>query len=235
MVDKPLRQTLLDALAAAEDRERVLVDACDGGRTGDPETWTARDHLVHLAYWRRHAARVLENARTGGPPEPSEPFDEINARVYAANKERSASSVKADVRESYRDLRAAIEATTDEQLLGPRPGRAGALWEVVPGDGHLHTGTHLGYWLQSQGDQRAADEVQVWMHDLHVASFPTDEQRAYAAYNLGCHYALAGRADSAIPLFTKAIDLKPDLRELARTDHDLDAIRDHSAIARLLA
>jgi hypothetical protein len=229
------KQTLLETLRAAQDREVVLMEACEDRRGGDPETWTARDHLVHLAHWRWHAAEVLNRARTGGPPEPAVSIDEINAGVHAANLSRAAWLVIEDARGSYEALRAAIGAMTEEQLLGLRPGRQGALWEVVPGDGHLHTGQHLCYWLQSRGEEGAAEEIQLWMRDLHVSAFPTTEQCAYAEYNLGCYYALQRRAAQAIPLIVKALGLKPDLIELASTDHDLDAIQEHPDIQRLLA
>jgi hypothetical protein len=229
------KQTLLETLRAARDREVVLVEACEDRREGDPETWTARDHLVHLAHWRWHAAEVLNGARAGGAPEPVASIDEINARVHAANRDRAAWLVIEDARGSFDALFAAIEVMTDEQLLTQRPGRSGALWEVVPGNGHLHTGQHLGFWRQSRGEEGAAEEIQLWMRDLHIAAFPTTEQGAYAEYNLGCYYALQLRAAEAIPLLVKAFGLKPDLVELARTDHDLDAIRERAEIQRLLA
>ena len=234
MGDRPLKEVLLNTLDEAERRERVLMERCDDSQPSEPGLWTLKDHLIHLAHWRHHAGDVLNSARTGAKPPPQETIDEVNAGVYAANRDRLASEVKDDARASYAGLRQAIEACTEEQLLGPRPERDGALWQTVTGDGHAHTAQHLTFWLQSIGDVQGAEEAQVWAHDLHVAAFSEPEQQASAEYNLGCYYATQGRAAEAIPLIAKGIELQPTLREWARTDPDLDSIRDHPDVARLL-
>lgn len=45
-------------------------------------------------------------------------------------------------------------------------------------------------------------------------------------YNLACYESLAGRHDAAIGHLRTAFELHPSLRELARTDADLDPVRD---------
>jgi tetratricopeptide (TPR) repeat protein len=53
-------------------------------------------------------------------------------------------------------------------------------------------------------------------------------------YNLACAESLSGRIDDALRHLAEALELAPELAELARSDSDLDAIRDDprfSAIA----
>jgi mannose-6-phosphate isomerase-like protein (cupin superfamily) len=45
-------------------------------------------------------------------------------------------------------------------------------------------------------------------------------------YNLACAEALAGRPEEAIPHLQRALELRPELSELAKTDEDLDSLRD---------
>ena len=45
-------------------------------------------------------------------------------------------------------------------------------------------------------------------------------------YNLACAEALAGRSDDAIAHLTRALELKPEWRELAAEDEDFAALRD---------
>jgi tetratricopeptide (TPR) repeat protein len=45
-------------------------------------------------------------------------------------------------------------------------------------------------------------------------------------YSLGCFEALAGRTDDALEHVTRAIELRPEFREWAMKDSDLDSIRD---------
>lgn len=49
---------------------------------------------------------------------------------------------------------------------------------------------------------------------------------AYLAYDLACAEALAGETDAALEHLSQAVGAEPELRESARADSDLDAIRD---------
>ena len=53
-------------------------------------------------------------------------------------------------------------------------------------------------------------------------------------YNLACCEALAGRKEDAIGHLRSAIERRPQLKDLAQEDSDLDAIRDEPAFAELV-
>ena len=53
-------------------------------------------------------------------------------------------------------------------------------------------------------------------------------------YDLACAYSLAGNGKRALQLLMKAVRLHPDVRDLMRTDKDLDAIRGAVAFEKIL-
>ena len=53
-------------------------------------------------------------------------------------------------------------------------------------------------------------------------------------YNLACAESLAGRTDDAIGHLRRALEADDSLRELARTDSDLDPVRDDPRFAELV-
>ena len=234
MAEKDLKKHLLETLVASQDREKELERLCDDVPSSDPERWTAKDHVVHLAHWRRYAAQFLDAVHKGSPPPNADDVDGVNAEVQAANRGRPAVEVKEDARTSYAELARAIEDCTDDELLGKREGREGAVWEVVPPNGHLHLGEHLAFWHQAMGDERAAEEGQIWMLAIHEAAFSEPRSRAFGAYNLGCFYAKLGRASDALPHLTRSFELHPDLKTWARTDKDLDRIREDPELRAVL-
>ena len=230
-----VKRRLLETLAAARDRERELENLCDDAPSPAPDRWTAKDHLAHLAHWRRYAAHVLAAVHAGSPTPGADDVDGVNAEVQAANRDRSAAEVKEAAQASYAELAATIEDCSEDELLRPRQGPEGAVWEVVPPNGHLHLGEHLGFWHDAQGDEGAAEQAQLWTRDVQEAAFTDPKSLAFGAYNLGCYYARSGRAADAIPHIRRSFELHPDLKEWARTDKDLDLIRDEPEVHAILA
>ena len=53
-------------------------------------------------------------------------------------------------------------------------------------------------------------------------------------YNLACAEVLAGEPDSALGHLRQAIQLEERFRDFARTDEDLEAVRDHPGFRRLM-
>jgi tetratricopeptide (TPR) repeat protein len=234
MPDKEVKRGLLETLAASQERERELENVCDDAPSPDPALRTAKDHLAHLAHWRRYASRVLTAAHAGSPAPRADDVDGVNAEVYAANRQRHAAEVKEAARASYAELAAAIEDCSEDELSSPREGRDGAVWEIVPPNGHLHLGEHLGFWHQAKGDERAAEQAQLWTRDVQDTAFTDPRIVAFGAYNLACYYARLGRAAEALPHIRRSFELHPDLKKWALKDKDLDRIRDEPEIHALL-
>ena len=163
-----LRQLLLETIAAAREREHEFLALCDDSPP-EPGLWTVKDHLAHLTAWRIMVGVLLDSGRTGPEaPRMDEDVQASNARVYAANKDKTADVVKSNARAAYDRLEAAIAACSDEDLLKPhpRPRSAGvALWQTAPGHVH-HLAEHLMFWHLEQGNEEAAEAAQLWVHGL---------------------------------------------------------------------
>ena len=234
MADGDLKKRLLQTLAASAEREGELHRLAGDPPPADPNEWGAKDHVAHLAHWRRHAGKVLTAVRTGGAPPGESDIDMLNAEVHAANRGRSADDVKEEALASYAELGRAIDDCSEADLLKPRPGRETAAWEVVPPNGHLHLGEHLGFWHLAHGDVQAADQAQKWMLEIHEAAFPDARSRSFGEYNLACYYAKQGRATEAIPHIKVSFELNPALKAWASKDPDLDRIREEAELRAIL-
>ena len=224
--------------AGREKEASDLLPHVDDSPPSQPGRWTAKDNVAHLSAWRRTAAAELEAVRTENPAPAfvSEDIDENNAKVYEATRNQHAAAVLDEASRSWETLAAAVEACSEGDLLKPRIRRPEqAAWQVIPGNTFFHIAEHLAYWHSERGEDSAAEAAAVWAHDLAFASFPDDRQRGTADYNLGCFYAVRGRAEQAIPLLRSGIEMNSNLREWARTDTDLDSIRSTPELVRLLA
>jgi tetratricopeptide (TPR) repeat protein len=236
MTSHELKTRLLVTVTASREREHELLAMCDDSPPKEPGLWTVKDHLAHLTAWRMYAARMLDAVRTGAqPPSVADDEDEENARIYEATRAKPADEVKADAQSSYVALEAAIAASSDEDLVKPHPRSPNALlWEVVPGNGHYHLGQHIMFWHLDQGDEEPAEAAQQWVYELDRTEFPEPKSVAASTYNLGCFYSRVGRADEALYRFKQAFDLDPALKNVARTDPDLDRMRNHPELVALI-
>jgi len=224
--------------AGREKEESDLIPYVDDSALSQAGQWTAKDNLAHLTAWRLTAAAELEAVRTGtpAPASVSEDIEESNAKVYEMTRDHPAASVLDEARRSWATLIAAVEACSEEDLLKPRVRRPEQpAWQVIPGNTFFHIAEHLAYWHDERGEPAQSEIAALWAHDLANENFPDDRQRGTADYNLGCFYAVRGRAEKAIPYLRRGIELNPNLREWARTDTDLQPIRATPELVQLLA
>jgi hypothetical protein len=232
-----LRDRLLEVLDECRIRERdELVPLLEAPQ---PESgWTYKDHLAHLAAWRDFAGAVLRAARGEGPTPRAvglDQLDEENARIYAANRDRSAEDVKQYSFESYVQLGAELAACSDPVLHSPRPDRPEMeTWRVLPGNLETHVAMHLSQLHLEHGDFAAAEQAEQWAYAVAGRAAEDDVSRAGNLYNLGCFYARAGQVAPAVERFTVAFAGNPQLVDWARNDPDLDRVRDDPAVRQLL-
>jgi tetratricopeptide (TPR) repeat protein len=60
------------------------------------------------------------------------------------------------------------------------------------------------------------------------AELAKDPEQAVINYNLACAESRAGKTDDALRHLERAISLQPSIAEMAKTDPDLDGIREHT-------
>ena len=177
---------------------------------------------------------VIDAARTGGEQPATVEQDARNAQTYEENRDRSAADIKAEAHASWERLAHAVEACSEEELAMPHPGQPEMpLWDTVSG-GYAHLGNHLMFWHMDSHNRKAAESAATWAWEVDGSIFATPKSRAYADYNLACFYGRVGRLDKAVPLLLQSFDVVPELVDNARTDPDLDRIRDDPRVMKLL-
>ena len=84
--------------------------------------WSIKDIVAHLTGWRRRSVRrfqaLLKHEPGFSPPWPEElrEDDEINAWIYAANRDRPLTEVLSDSREVFQQLVETLEAFSEDEL-----------------------------------------------------------------------------------------------------------------------
>ena len=231
-----MKEKLHGLIAAARERERAeLLPHVGDAPPAAPGEWTARDQLAHLTAWREVRAAELEAVRTGGPG-PSYPDDDdtANAEIYQRTHEQPAATIRRASDASWEQLARALEACSEDDLAKPRLREPDKLLSQVIPDQAYHLAEHLVQWHTEQSDEAAAEGAALFGYEVASEALPGDRGQGTATYNLGCFYARRGRAAEAMPLLRKGIELRPDLREWARQDSDLDPIRSLPELAGLL-
>lgn len=96
--------------------------------TTDEGGWSPKDNLAHLSEWMKtmlgfHLDRRPPHEVMAIPEELTEPwgnFDAINAVLFARNRDRSAEDVLDDLKQTYTDVVARLQAMPFEDLMRPR-------------------------------------------------------------------------------------------------------------------
>ena len=222
----PVVEQLLAQLRATRRAERDIFGGLDPAvrdrpmREGD---WSPKDHQAHLTAWKARQADRLEAARLGREPQTDDrEDDEINAELQATRAEWDWESIAAEADELSARLETELRAI-DPAVLRASDRLVGSTY----GNGPFHALTHFGWLVEANiGTDEArlaafVDEVE----RLLSAGQLSDVDRGTGLYNMACAHALAGRLDRARPLLREAFGLRPQLREWAESDSDLESLR----------
>jgi hypothetical protein len=159
--------TRLDAardafLAALENVEPELLTA--PGLIGE---WSARDLIIHMAYWSQHGADALALATAGRGDEfdyDRSQTDAMNVRV--AREAQGIPVARAMEREAgaFAELRRRT-AALDPALLGLRLGNGDSVEAVIGYDGFEHYAEHTrdvrAWWAEAEEGIDEVDEIEM--------------------------------------------------------------------------
>jgi len=116
--------------------------------------------------------------------------------------------------------------------LAVRAGASRSAKAVEDGTSLLMVGATRGQAYRADGWELGYDAFEIYKTGDHEAArsayrnaLDQAPESAILAYNLGCCEALTGHAEEALEHVVNAVASRPSLRELARTDSDLDSIR----------
>jgi tetratricopeptide (TPR) repeat protein len=153
--------------------------------------------------------------------------------------------------ELYLVLSGSARFTVDGDQLDADPGRA--VFVRDPASRRAAVATADGTTILSLGGTPGeAFKSRVWEVNAEVFALFAEEkveeakemvtealtrfdERSALTYNLACCEAMLGQHDDALGHLAEALEMRPQFAELARTDTDLDAIRDDPRFAELVA
>jgi tetratricopeptide (TPR) repeat protein len=100
----------------------------------------------------------------------------------------------------------------------------------TPGEAYLVLPDEFREAFEAYNNKEYERSIEIYQGIL-ASGFPNE---AGLIYNIACNEALLGRADTAIEHLKKAIEADGRAAELARTDEDLDSIRDDPRFKELV-
>lgn len=193
---------------------------------GEPEHWTAKDHLAHIAHWQANFNHRLAK-REKQPPQVTD-VDKENLKVFHQYKDKSWLEVRKFLDETFqdfsRDLRLLSEEDLQSSTLLPSISNR-ALWQSIIGLGIVHALSHLGMVYSERGDCKKTVEIEETILEDLQSLDESQKWRGTNIYNLACAYSLAGFYDKAIEGLKESLQLNPELTEWSTHDPDLASIR----------
>ncbi len=235
-----LKSKLIGLIEHACKEERALfarLSEDERSVRGEPDRWSPKDTIAHLAAWKGRLAENLAAAARGETPVRYEDFETVNARDFEENRDRPWSEILERAAEVCQQLAEQVEKRNEAELRGTetlpwqedRP-----LWRVIVGTGHMHPiAVHLEPVLIERGEKEYATELRKEAAELLSELDESQNWQGLVRYNLACHYALAGEAETAIEKLQQALELNPELTEWSKEDSDLASIREEPGYVAL--
>jgi hypothetical protein len=84
------------------------------------DEWTRKDVIAHIGAWEHRLVDLIAALRRGGEPDEAYETDELNARLYAADRDRSTADVLSRETADWDRFVEAVESLTDEELFDGR-------------------------------------------------------------------------------------------------------------------
>jgi hypothetical protein len=218
------------ALEAEREMEREFVEEAIRSETA-PKGWPAALILFHICMWRERLKNALTDVREGRAyASPPEDVDEANDSELAGGL----GVALVDIAERADILLASLITLWEE--LGDRPFRWYAnntTTEALLGNSYVHPRNHFVAYLNENGDPAGAQRLhEDAASDLREVGAPP-RTLGVVLYNLACARVAQDRLDEALELLVEAFMMRPDLKEAAPKDEDLESLYDNPAFKAL--
>ena len=220
------------ALEAERQMEREFVAEALESET-QPKGWPAALLMFHVSMWRERLRNVLLEFQDDRPYAPPQ------GNIDGLNDEELASGIGtplADVAGRSDKLLAELITLSDE--LGDRPFKwpvGTTTFEALLRNSYAHPRVHIfEYWKENGNLDKAHRLFEEGVSDMREISAPPIVM-ATALYNLACTRAAQDRVDEALELLVEAFPMRPDLKEGAPSDPDLEALHDNPGFKALVS
>lgn len=194
---------------------------------GEPDHWTAKDHLAHIAHWQADCNHRLAK-REKQPPQATD-VDKENLKVFLQYRDKSWLEIRKMLDDTFQEFSRDLRLLSEEELLSntimPTISNR-ALWQTIVGNGIIHCLSHLGMVYSERGDKHKTIEIEETILEDMQSLDETPKWRGTNIYNLACAYSLAGFSDKAIEHLRQSLEMNPELTEWSSHDPDLASIRD---------
>jgi len=218
------------ALEAEREMEREFVAEARKSETA-PKGWPAALVMFHICMWRERVCNALTEVREGRSYTQPPNQDEVNDAELASGLGVSLT----DIAERSDVLLASLIKLWDD--LGERPFKwygNNTTTEAILRNSYVHPRNHIVDYLKDNGDADGAHRLQ---EDAAA------EMREFAAppialgaalYKLACARVAQDRLDEALELLVEAFPMRPDMKEAAPKDPDLEALHDNPGFKALV-
>jgi hypothetical protein len=218
------------ALEAEREVEREFVAEARNSEMA-PKGWPAALNLFHICMWRERMKNALTDVRDGrtfAPPPPD---------VNDTNDAELASGLGValvDIAERADILLVSLITLWEE--VGEKPFKWYAnntTTEALLRNSYIHPRNHLVAYLKENGDTAGADRLlEDAVTEMREIAAPPIVLGA-ALYNLAGTRVAQDRNDEALELLIEAFPMRPDLKEGAAKDPDLEMLHDNPAFKSL--
>jgi tetratricopeptide (TPR) repeat protein len=234
MTNHPFKPLLLDLLHQAQISQNTFfqqVPAAELATSGTPDSWSAKDHVAHLTFWRQRLVLRLQAILEKQPQPSIDDFEQLNPVIFEQHRYRSWPDLLSESDAVYTELIALSSQLTEEELTTFNrfdwTHEGAPLYSAFMGYCYEHTQQHLAQYSLDRHDlERAIDTYEAWASRVIEAEAP-GPLKGSIFYNLACFYATHSRQEQAWPLLQQAFTLYPATREFALTDPDLVTLRSH--------
>jgi tetratricopeptide (TPR) repeat protein len=232
-----IKAKIIELIKAIGMEEQALFEnlsEAERSVRGEPDKWSPKDSLAHIAAWKERQADNFAAAARGEPQKRYDDYESINAKEFLAYRDAPWAEVRKKAAEANRRVVEQIELISEEKLQGLRENKDKE-WQGILGTAHIHTISHLGQIYAERGKKDLADRLAE-----HAAAelLKLDGGRSWEGtvkYNLACHHALTGEREQAIRGLREALELRPDLKEWSKEDPDFASIRGEPGYKALYA
>ena len=229
MENARIKKDMLDLfMSLRKELAQVLADLNEPQKKecGSMERWGVKDMLTHLAFWGDHFNRQIEATRAGIPvPDAGDYYEIINDGVLLRNKEKTFEEARQEEETVFAKSIALLETENPDDLVDTQKyaymkGRS--LLDRALGTECYHVAAHISDYYLKQGFYDKAAGLQE-EYTGKLLAFPGWDANAH--YNLACFYSLNGKVEKALGNLEQAFKVKPDLKEWAKKDPDINPIR----------
>ena len=141
-----------DLLSRARDeRERLMAlwselsEAEMTALPGPQEDWSVKDMIAHIAWWQEAMVNWASAALRGEMIAHTQTVDEVNARVYAENRDMPLAAVLEAFEASFARVESLLERVTDDEINDPELCNinGAALKLYIGGNTFVHYADHI--------------------------------------------------------------------------------------------